>query len=121
MSNDKNIISGNNTSFISTADRIVAVNHVNRNLIHVSDENSSTSSENDTHAAEYLDDGYEKPYTILMENIEAEDTHTYLITQETPQYQELSHSVHAACGHFFEFIEQASSMDETKMIPSEHD
>lgn len=118
MSNNKNIISGNNTFVISTADGIVAVN---RNLIHVSDEYSSTLSENDTNAAERLDDGYEKPYTTLMENIETEDKHIYLITQETQQFQHVSPFVHAACGHLLEFTEQASSLDTSKINPSEND
>ncbi|XP_052079669.1 uncharacterized protein LOC127717851 isoform X2 [Mytilus californianus] len=78
---------GNNISIISTADRMVAAS---RNLISVFDEHSSTASENDTNAAESLDDGYEKPYTTLVENIEAEDNHVYLITKDTPKVQSIS-------------------------------
>ncbi|CAC5417638.1 unnamed protein product [Mytilus coruscus] len=71
-------------------------------------------SENDPNAAENLDDGYEKPYSTLVANIEVEDNHVYVTTKNNPNIQQVSPFVHAAYRHFFEFTEQNYSLDEAK-------
>ncbi|CAC5387656.1 unnamed protein product [Mytilus coruscus] len=62
----------------------------NRDIDIVSAEQTSTSSDNDRDSSEYLDDGYEQPYTTLV------------VTDQI-----------VACGHACEFLEEVSLPDKT--------
>lgn len=75
---------------------------------------SSTSSDDDSNASVYLDDGYEHSYTILLTNNSGEDEHVYLNPTKTPNSTNSTPFENAACGNSFELTEQDYSSDQTK-------
>lgn len=78
MKNMKTLsISETDTQMFSTTDTIhVVVN--SSGVSHVSEELSSSISDNDIHASEIVDDGYEKPYSTLVGNGRDDIKHVYL-------------------------------------------
>ncbi|CAG2196315.1 unnamed protein product [Mytilus edulis] len=70
---------------------------INSDIDVVPEEHTSTSSDNDSDSSEYLDDGYEKPYTTL---VVAEDSHVYLTTKQKSDHANvLIPFQNVACGH----------------------
>ncbi|CAC5411926.1 DSCAML1 [Mytilus coruscus] len=111
---------GNNTHVFSTADGIRILVE-NRGISHLSEERSSTISENDINASEILDDGYEKPYSTLVVNDRDEDKHIYLSTTNNSTNENSTPSENAACGHSPGFTELDSSPHRTNTPIYEND
>ncbi|CAG2228708.1 unnamed protein product [Mytilus edulis] len=84
---------------------------INSDIDVVPGEPTSTSSDNDSDSSEYLDDGYEKPYTTL---VVAEDGHVYLTTKQKSDHANvLIPFQNVACGHACEILEEDLLSDET--------
>lgn len=62
---------------------------INRDIDVVSAEHTSTSSDNDRDSSEYLDDGYEQPYTTLVVTDQVKDDHVYLTTKKKSQIMKM--------------------------------
>ncbi|XP_052079698.1 hemicentin-1-like [Mytilus californianus] len=86
----------------------------NRDIALASGGHSSTSSDNDSNASVYLDDGYEHSYNTLFANNRAEDEHVYLSPKKTSNNANSTPFENAACGCSLEFTEQDYSPVQTK-------
>lgn len=84
---------------------------INSDIDVVPGEHTSRSSDNDSDSSEYLDDGYEKPYTTL---VVAEVGHVYLTTKQKSDHANvLIPFQNVVCGHAREILEEDSLSDET--------
>lgn len=79
----------------------------------LSTEQSSTSSDNDRDSSEYIDDGYEQPYTTLVVTDQVKDEHTYLTTKKETNYENTIPFQTVNCGYACEFLEEDSLSDKT--------
>ncbi|CAC5422324.1 unnamed protein product [Mytilus coruscus] len=86
---------------------------INRDIDQVSATHTSTSSDNDRDPSEYLDDGYEQPYTTLMVTDQVKDEHVYLTTKKESNYENIIPYQNVACGHACECFEADSLPDKT--------
>ncbi|XP_052079679.1 uncharacterized protein LOC127717860 isoform X2 [Mytilus californianus] len=111
---------GTNTQMLSTTNTIHVVVE-NRGISHVFDEHLSSISDNDINASDILYDGYEKPYSTLIENDIEEIKHVYLSTTNNSTYENLTPSENTACGHSPGFTELDSSPDKPKAHIAEND
>ncbi|XP_063417287.1 uncharacterized protein LOC134699804 [Mytilus trossulus] len=90
-------------------------------IVPISAEHSSTSSDDDTNAPVYLDDGYEHAYNTLLTNNLAEDEHVYLTPKKTSNNENATPSENAACRCSSELTEQDSSPDQADTHYEEKD
>lgn len=74
----------------------------------VSAEHTSTSSDNDREYLEYIDDGYEKPYTTMVVTDQVKDDHVYLNTKKESNYENAVPFQTVDCGHACELLEEES-------------
>lgn len=72
------------------------------------------SSENESNPSEYSDDGYEKPYTTLVETNRITDEHVYLITDIQPGNGESVTFDNAGCELALTCTEKNLSLDKRK-------
>lgn len=79
----------------------------------VSAEHTSTSSDNDKDSLEYLDDGYEQPYTTLVVTDQVQDDDVYLSTKKESNYENAVPFQNVTCGHACELLEEDSLSDKT--------
>ncbi|CAC5417797.1 unnamed protein product [Mytilus coruscus] len=86
---------------------------INRDIDLVSAEHTSTSSDNDRDSSEYLDDGYEQPYSTLVLTDQVNDDHVYLTTKKESKYENAIPFQNFACGHDCEFLQEDSLSDKT--------
>lgn len=113
-------ISVTDTQIFSTTDTIhVSVD--SRGVSHVSEEPSLSISDNDIDASEILDDGYEKPYSTLVENGRDEIKHIYLSTTNNSTDENSIPFENAACGLSPGFRELDSSSDRANIPIYEND
>lgn len=84
---------------------------INRDEDVMSSEHTSTSSDNNSDSLEYIDDGYEQPYTTLMVTGQIKDEHVYLTTKKESNYEKSVPTQNVACGHACEILEEDSLSD----------
>ncbi|CAC5391277.1 unnamed protein product [Mytilus coruscus] len=84
-----------------------------RDITRESMEHISVSSENDSNTAEYLDDGYEKPYTTLVETNRVHDEYVYLITKMKSGNEKSINFDTAGCKQALTCTEQNPSLEKT--------
>lgn len=77
-------------------------------------EHISVSSGNESNPSEYLDDGYEKPYTTLMETNRVDDGHVYLVTNMRPGNDKSIAFDNASCEQALICTEQNLSLENIK-------
>ncbi|CAC5368467.1 unnamed protein product [Mytilus coruscus] len=113
-----NTLQENNNQIIATDVRIVSVSEEENLELPNSDSDTSehavASLENETNASEYLNDGYEHPYTILLAYNYAVDEHTYLTTKTNSINNNSRTFRNAAYEHSFTSREQDYSQDKQK-------
>lgn len=98
------MISGNIDQGIALADIAhVVVEH--RAITDESEENSSRISDNDVNGSDIFDDGYEKPYSTLLETDRDENKHVYLSTRNSLINEDSPSSEPSACGNSSGLIE----------------
>ncbi|VDI35763.1 Hypothetical predicted protein [Mytilus galloprovincialis] len=86
-----------------------------RDIDEVSAEQTSTSSDKDRDSSEYLDDGYEKPYTTLVVTDQVKDEHDYLTNKTESNYENSISFQNIACGHASENLEENTLSDKSKV------
>ncbi|VDI57194.1 Hypothetical predicted protein [Mytilus galloprovincialis] len=84
-----------------------------RDIDEISAEYLSTSSDNERDSSEYLDDGYEQPYTALVVTDQEKDDHVYLTTKKNSNYENAVPFQNIACGHACDFLKEDSQSDKT--------
>ncbi|VDH92659.1 Hypothetical predicted protein [Mytilus galloprovincialis] len=84
---------------------------INSDIDVVPGEHTSTSSDNDRDSSEYLDDGYEKPYTTLEV---AEDGHVYLTTKQKSDHANVIPFQNVDFGQACELLEEDYLSDTDK-------
>ncbi|CAG2196317.1 unnamed protein product [Mytilus edulis] len=85
----------------------------NRDIDLVSGDHASTSSDKDRDSSEYVDDGYEQPYTTLVVTGQVKDDQVYLPTKNKSDYENAILFQNVACEHAYEFLEEDSLSDKT--------
>lgn len=95
-----------NVVLMITENYNVTMSMINRDIDLVTAEHTSTSSGNDGDSSEYLDDGYENPYTTLVVTDQAKDDHVYLTTKQNSDYENAISFQNIACGPACEFLEE---------------
>lgn len=91
-----------------------------RDINVVSAEQVSTSSDSDRDSIEYLNDGYEQPYTTLVVTDQVKEDHIYLNTKKESNYENTTPTQTVACGHACEFLEK-DSLSDTSNAHEEHE
>lgn len=86
-----------------------------RDIDEVSAEQTPTSSDRDRDSTEYLDDGYEKPYTTLVVTDQVKDEHDYLTTKKESNYENAISFENVACGHASEKLEENTLSNKTNV------
>ncbi|VDI34014.1 Hypothetical predicted protein [Mytilus galloprovincialis] len=87
----------------------------NRDIDLLSTEQTSTSSDNDRDSSEYIDDGYEQPYTTLVVTDQEKDEHDYLTTKKESNYENSISFQNVACGHACENQDENTLSNKTNV------
>ncbi|XP_052079672.1 uncharacterized protein LOC127717853 [Mytilus californianus] len=104
---------GNNDQSIALADRIRVVVK-NRDITNVPEDHFSTISDNDANGSDILDDGYEKPYSTLMEIDRDDYEHVYLSVRNNLTNENSTFLENTASGNSSGFTEVHYIPDKTK-------